>query len=326
MPRNKKFPKNGPYANLMTDLIFKKVFNPDNAYTKINLINFLNDILEEQLENPIEDVFSLDKEANASGSHSSRTSIFDLHCRDTRKRTFIVEVQIRQMEFFLKRSFFYASQAIVRQGIPGADYDYSFNPVYVVAISWPNIFDDERYVHHLSLCDSKSLKPNRDFASFTFIELRKFPGIGTGFDALRNWMYLFRYLHTVQKLPAEIQKERYTRLLEMTKVAKLKREELEIYEKEVMSLEWDEYAVRKTRERQDRELREKAIREGREEGLKQGLQKGLQKGVREGLQKGLREGKLRALIEIAKGFRDDGFPLEAIAKRTGLSIKKIKAL
>lgn len=104
----------------------------------------------------------------------------------------------------------------------------------------------------------------------------------------------------------------------MTKVAKLKREELEIYEKEVMSLEWDEYAVRKTRERQDRELREKAIREGREEGLKQGRQKGLREG--------LREGKLRALIEIAKGFRDDGFPLEAIAKRTGLSIKKIKAL
>lgn len=92
----------------------------------------------------------------------------------------------------------------------------------------------------------------------------------------------------------------------MTKVAKLKKEELEIYEKEVMSLEWDEYAVRKTRERQDRELREKAIREGR--------------------QKGLREGKLRTLLEMAKGFRDDGFPLEAIAKRTGLSIKKIKAL
>ncbi len=311
MPKSKKFPKNGPYANLMTDLIFKKVFNPDNAYTKINLINFLNDILAEQLEDPIEDVFSLDKEVNASGSHSSRTSIFDLHCRDTKKRIFIVEVQIRQMEFFLKRSFFYASQAIVRQGIPGADYDYGFTPVYVVAISWPDIFDDERYVHHLSLCDIKSLRPNRDFASFTFIELRKFPGIGTGFDALRNWMYLFRYLHTVQK-------ERYTRLLEMTKVAKLKREELEIYEKEVMSLEWDEYAVRKTRERQDRELREKAIREGLEKGLKQGLQ--------EGIQKGLREGKLHTLLEMAKGFRDDGFPLEAIAKRTGLSIKKIKAL
>lgn len=105
MHKRKKFPKNGPYANLMTDLIFKKVFNPDDAYTKINLINFLNDILKDQIEDPIEDVFSLDKETNASGSHASRTSIFDLHCRDTKKRVFIVEVQIRQMEFFLKRSF-----------------------------------------------------------------------------------------------------------------------------------------------------------------------------------------------------------------------------
>ena len=145
MPKRQKFLKNGPYANLMTDLIFKKVFNPDDDYTKVNLVNFLNDILEGELEDPIEDVFSLDKEINASGSHASRTSVFDMHCRDTKKRMFIVEVQIRQMEFFLKRSFFYASQAIVRQGLPGASYDYGFTPVYVVAISWPDIFEDERY-------------------------------------------------------------------------------------------------------------------------------------------------------------------------------------
>lgn len=312
----------GPYANLMTDLMFKKVFNPDDDYTKKNLINLLNDVLEGQLEKPIEDVLPLDKEINASGSRVSRTSIFDLHCRDTEGRFFIVEVQIRQMEFFPKRSFFYASQAIVRQGVPGKRYDYNFNPVYVVAISWPNIFDDKRHVHHLSFIDSGTRKRIRDFASFTFIELQKFPGLGTGINALRNWMYLFRYLHTVQKLPKEIQKGKYMRLLKIAKVAKLERGELEIYEREIMSLEWDEYAVRKTRERLDRELRKKAISEGLQKGLKKGLQRGLQKGIRQGE----KAGRSSATLELAKAFRDDGFPLETIAKRTGLSIRKIKAL
>lgn len=57
-PKQESFPKS-PYANLMTDLIFKKVFNPDNAFTKVNLINLLNDVLKPQLASPIKDVLSL---------------------------------------------------------------------------------------------------------------------------------------------------------------------------------------------------------------------------------------------------------------------------
>lgn len=360
-PKQKSFPKS-PYANLMTDLIFKKVFNPDNEFTKVNLINLLNDVLKPQLASPIKDVLSLDKEINSSGSRISRTSVFDLHCKDSKNRTFIVEVQIKQMEYFIKRSFFYAGQAIVRQGVPGYRYDYNFNPVYVIAISWPNLFADKRYVHHLSLCDMKTKKQNRDFASFTFLELQKFPGIGTGRDALRNWMYLFRYLHTLQKLPAKIQNGKFTRLLKLTKVATLKKVELEIYEKEVMSLEWDEYAVKKTRERLDRELREKATREGLAKGMATGLKKGMKKGLATGLskglskglakglakglvkglakglvkgksqglalgmRKGLTEGEEKAKIEMAKNLQAEGLPLDVISRCTGFSIAKIKRL
>lgn len=311
MPKQKQehFSKS-PYANLMTDLIFKKVFNPDNAFTKVNLINLLNDVLKPQLVSPIKGVLSLDKEMNFSGSRASRTSVFDLHCKDSKSRTFIVEVQIKQMEYFIKRSFFYAGQAIVRQGVPGERYDYNFSPVYVVTISWPNLFADKRYVHHLSLCDMKTHSQNRDFASFTFLELQKFPGIGTGRDALRNWMYLFRYLHTLQKLPAEIQDGKFTRLLKLTKVAKLKKAEPEIYEKEVMSLEWDEYAVKKTRERLDWELREKATREG----------------LAKGMRKGLAEGEAKAKTEMAKNLRAEGLPLDVISRCTGFSVAKIKRL
>ncbi|MCQ2106736.1 MAG: hypothetical protein MJZ26_13210 [Fibrobacter sp.] len=41
---------------------------------------------------------------------------------------------------------------------------------------------------------------------------------------------------------------------------------------------------------------------------------------------GKEEGRNEEKCELAKGFRADGFPLEAIAKRTGLTPEEIKAL
>lgn len=53
-----------------------------------------------------------------------------------------------------------------------------------------------------------------------------------------------------------------------------------------------------------------------------------EKGKAEGIIKGKAEAEAKALEEkkaMAKGFRDDGFPLEAISKRTGFTIDEIKS-
>lgn len=46
----------------------------------------------------------------------------------------------------------------------------------------------------------------------------------------------------------------------------------------------------------------------------------------EAREEGLTEGCNAKNRELAKGFRDDGFPVEAISKRTGLSVEEILAL
>ena len=59
------------------------------------------------------------------------------------------------------------------------------------------------------------------------------------------------------------------------------------------------------------------------------LHESREKGRMEGKAEGIAETEAKALEEkkaIAKGFRDDGFPLEAISKRTGFTIEEIKAL
>ncbi|ADL25724.1 hypothetical protein FSU_3267 [Fibrobacter succinogenes subsp. succinogenes S85] len=51
--------------------------------------------------------------------------------------------------------------------------------------------------------------------------------------------------------------------------------------------------------------------------------------LHESREEGRKEAEAKALEEkkaMARGFRDDGFPLEAISKRTGFTVEEIKAL
>jgi predicted transposase/invertase (TIGR01784 family) len=145
-----------PYANLMTDLTFKKAFNPDNENTKVNLINLLNDLLDSQIPNPIVDVFSQDKEINQTGSKTSKTSVVDLRCQDSFNNTFVVEIQIKMKTNFFKRIVYYSSQLIVQQGILGQVWDYDVKPVYIISIVDFELFPDQELVHRASICNIES--------------------------------------------------------------------------------------------------------------------------------------------------------------------------
>ena len=59
------------------------------------------------------------------------------------------------------------------------------------------------------------------------------------------------------------------------------------------------------------------------------LHESREEGKKEGKAEGIAETEAKALEEkkaMARGFRDDGFPLEAISKRTGFTVEEIKAL
>ena len=59
------------------------------------------------------------------------------------------------------------------------------------------------------------------------------------------------------------------------------------------------------------------------------LHESKEEGRKEGKAEGIAETEAKALEEkkaMAKGFRDDGFPLDIISKRTGFTIDEIKAL
>ena len=103
-------------------------------------------MLEPQLKLPNKSVWPRNVAKNLSGSKASRTAIFDLHCKDDAGDLIEIEVQIREVNNFMKRLAFYASEMVANQAEPGQDWDYDIQPTYVIALTRFSVFPDERAV------------------------------------------------------------------------------------------------------------------------------------------------------------------------------------
>ena len=221
-----------PFANLLIDLAFKKAFDPDKPTSRNNLINLLNDLLEPQLKRPIKNVWTRNVAKNLSGSKESRTAIFDLHCKDDMGNLIEIEVQIREMDNFMKRLAFYASELVANQAEPGEEWNYDVQPTYVIALTRFHVFDDENAVHRAAVTDLETGKQVMDTYNYTVIELSKVPlFIEKTSSDLSKWLFFFRYLNRLKELPEELNEFKFQQLTESSKVSNFSKKEFEVYQR-----------------------------------------------------------------------------------------------
>ena len=221
-----------PFANLLIDLAFKKAFDPDKSTSRNNLINLLNDLLEPQLKRPIKNVWTRNVAKNLSGSKESRTAIFDLHCKDDMGNLIEIEVQIREMDNFMKRLAFYASELVANQAEPGEEWNYDVQPTYVIALTRFHVFDDENAVHRAAVTDLETGKQVMDTYNYTVIELSKVPFfIEKTSSDLSKWLFFFRYLNRLKELPEELNESKFQQLTESSKVSNFSKKEFEAYQR-----------------------------------------------------------------------------------------------
>lgn len=235
--------EDGPFANLLVDLAFKKAFDPDKPTSRENLINLLNDLLEPQLKRPIKNVMTRSVAKNLSGSSESRSAIFDLHCEDDAGNLIEIEVQIRKLKNFRKRLAFYASEMVANQAEPGQDWKFKVKPTYVIAFARHEVFDDDRIVHRATVTDLETGEQFVDTYNFTTIELSKVPFfIESSSDSLSKWLFFFRFLNRLKDLPAELAERKFELLTESSKVSNLSKEEFQDY-LAMYHKEWDHNAM-----------------------------------------------------------------------------------
>ena len=292
-----------PFVNLRSDVGFKAVFADRN--NKDILIGVLNQILPPEAR--IEDIKEYsDREQRRDVPYGKKT-VLDLVCVDRDDRTFVVEMQASEEDFFFERCVYYASGLYHLELSDGVRYK-GLRPVYVVSFlnyrlrhDDESLWDTDHFISYWQFTERRTGMVANQTISIIFVEMTLFTKTleecVTEFDRL---FYIFKNSEGFQRIPEWIEEAGgiSRRLAEACEVAAFDKEKKLKYEIDKMN-EWDiqaqkEYAVRK--------------------GLEEGLQKGMQKGMQKGLQKGREETRL----SIARKLFEAGTPVDVIVNCTGV--------
>ncbi len=292
-----------PFVNLRSDVGFKAVFADRN--NKDILIGVLNQILPPEAR--IEDIKEYsDREQRRDVPYGKKT-VLDLVCVDRDDRTFVVEMQASEEDFFFERCVYYASGLYHLELSDGVRYK-GLRPVYVVSFlnyrlrhDDESLWDTDHFISHWRFTEKRTGMVADQTISVIFVEMTLFTKTleecVTEFDRL---FYIFKNSEGFQRIPEWIEEAGgiSKRLAEACEVAAFDKEKRLKYEIDKMN-EWDiqaqkEYAVRK------------------------GLEEGLQKGLREGREEGLEQGREETRLSIARKLFEAGTPVDVIVNCTGV--------
>ncbi len=292
-----------PFVNLRSDVGFKAVFADRN--NKDILIGVLNQILPPEAR--IEDIKEYsDREQRRDVPYGKKT-VLDLVCVDRDDRTFVVEMQASEEDFFFERCVYYASGLYHLELSDGVRYK-GLRPVYVVSFlnyrlrhDDESLWDTDHFISNWRFTEKRTGMVADQTISVIFVEMALFTKTleecVTEFDRL---FYIFRNSGGFQRIPEWIEEAGgiSRRLAEACEVAAFDKEKKLKYEIDKMN-EWDiqaqkEYAVRK------------------------GLEEGLQKGLREGREEGLEQGREETRLSIARKLFEAGTPVDVIVNCTGV--------
>ena len=186
------------YINPFTDIGFKRIFGQE--LSKPLLIDFLNNLLIG--EKRIVNLKFLDKELPPVFV-DDRSLIYDIYCELDNKEKIIVEMQNCEQSYFKRRSIYYVSEAIARQGEKGPEWQYDIKGVYLIAFlnfRRPDI--GEEFRTDVILMNRKSKEIFSDKLRLVYLQL---PLFEKGVEACENdfdrWPRLYlRISHLFRQL------------------------------------------------------------------------------------------------------------------------------
>jgi predicted transposase/invertase (TIGR01784 family) len=276
------------FVDVKTDIAFKKIFGSDQH--KDILIGFLNAVLELEGDRRIKSV-TLKNPWQPPDIPILKETILDIRAVDNRGISFIVEMQVKDTNFFDKRAMYYTAKAYTSQIKKGENYP-KLNQVIFIGILDFNSFEGDSYLTRHLILNRETMKQDLRDLEFNFIELKKFNKQEEELDSIiEKWLYFIKNAESLTMIPksaAEIPElnEAYT----LAAMNAWTEEELEIYEY------W--------------QIRDAADMYGMEEQFG----------------KGKLEGKLEGKIEIALEMIKDGELNDKIRKYTSLTDEEIDGL
>ena len=275
------------YLDATNDVAFKKVFSHKEI-----LEDFLNSVLRLPEGKKIAELHFVPQEEIPDLGQGKR-SIFDIKVRDQSNFWYIVEMQNRPDELFLKRVQVYAASVHSNQLLKGKDYG-GIMPVIVVSIVNGMLFPEEiECINRHTTREEKTNTQHLFELSYVFIELGKFLKTEEELETIEDfWLFYLSKSTEVKHPPAQVKDKNILKAYEVLE-----------------RFNWDEAAY-------DAYIRAKLLADTEKLELEDSFDKGMEKGME--------KGKIVGKLEIAKNLIAKGFDEKTILELTGLTIQEVK--
>ena len=281
----------------MTQDIKERYINPYTDFgfkklfgTEMNkdlLMSFLNSFLD--IKETITGIKYLNSERLGDGI-GDRRSVFDVYCETEKGEKFIVEMQKAGQRYFKDRSIYYSTTTIREQAQQG-EWDFHLENVYTVGVLdfvFPNNeYPADEYYHIVKLMDVADKHVFYDKLTFVYLEMPKFNKTEDELETMFDkWMYALRNLSRLLDRPKALQDRVFEKFFEQAEIAKYNDEERQEYE----------WSIKNYRDYVN------TMDYAHDNGWKE------------------------ANVENARKMKDDGMPVEMIAKYTSLTTEEIERL
>jgi predicted transposase/invertase (TIGR01784 family) len=244
------------FVDVKNDIAFRKIFGNENR--KESLISFLNAVLDFHGDQRITQVTILNP-YQLPKLKGGKVSIIDVKATDQAGRTYIVEMQVGDLDGFAKRVLFYSSKSYSDQ-IKRADFYRKLRPVIFIGILDFEHTINKNYISRNQVRDIETGEQTIKDMEFTFIELPKFnKGLKDLQTLTEKWVYFIKNAENLEIIPDNINDEGLKSAYEEANIQTWTQEELDAYEYAFM------------REEDDRAKYDKAKQTGKEEGLEEAV-------------------------------------------------------
>ena len=283
------------YIDPMIDWSFKRLFGSE--VNKDILIEFLKVIFPEF---DIEDITYLPSE-QLGIMEKDRRAVFDVICRASDGKEFLVEVQRGAQEHFFERALYYTSFPILKQGKkamekeegdPKRPWNFRLDGVFFLGVLNYKHLDDDRIEHRYWLREGTTGETMTDKLKFVFVEVAKFNKTEDELTTdLDKWLYMLKNLSDLLERPAALRDKIFKRIFDVAEISSLDDEDKKNYINNMQTAR-DTY-----------NQLEYAKKKGREEGRE--------------------EGQNEERILIATKMLQMKLPVQSICEATGLSAEEI---
>lgn len=253
------------FADPKTDFAFKRIFGSEEH--KDVLVAFLNNMLDLDDPHRIVTVELLPPEQR-SPVPELKLSIVDVKCTDAHGVTYVVEMQVLQVEGFEKRVVYNVAKAYVNQIGRGGGYP-SLNDVVGITICdfelWPDA--EGRRVPMLSrwrMTEQQTGAKELGQIQLVFLELPKYDTSRPPQTMVEKWAYFFREADNLRVVPEVLAEHPFIDALDAARTAAF------------TASEWDAYILAGIAIQNKRGALAIAKKQGREEGREEGLREAVE--------------------------------------------------